>query len=101
MANYSSDEIYDAKAENGARINFNYRQCQLVDTKKDDTTSYFLLFFTEGEDIHYMELTAAEAFELLATYHHAKRHVNTETEHQFYEIMDGCIEEILYSAKEA
>lgn len=100
MAVYSNYENYIKKAENGARTNFDYRQCRLLDVQKDDTTSYFLLFFPDGEEAHYMELTTAEAFDLLATYHHAKVYVNTQEENQFYEIMDHCIEEILYGAKE-
>ena len=98
MANYSNYATYIEKAENGARINFNYRDCQLVDVIKDETISYFLLFFPEGEEPHFMELTPTEAFELLATYYHTTReHKHNDT---FYQIMDHAIEEILYSAKE-
>ena len=98
MANYSNYDTFIKKSENGVRINFTYREnCQLVDVVKDKTVSYFLLFYPEGEP-HFMELTAAEAFELLATHYHVKR--EHEESDEFYHIMDHTIEEILYNAKE-
>ena len=103
MAKIVNEQRFLEGCKDGGRVNLQWRErVRLVDgtNEKLPHATYFLLYFTDDKENpeYWLELSAEEAFDVLATYLFAIREYNDEQ--TMFDVIDNVIEEILFAATE-
>ena len=68
-----TENEYDERAENGARILFDVGVWRMVDTVKNDYVSFFIIDFGLMGETQYYLLDLETAYQLLTLYHYGSR----------------------------